>query len=263
MANHVWEGLCKWCQKSFRLDGRRARNAKKRGFAFCNPTCSGKGTPTPNNVQQEWVGNCNWCKSPIRLKGRAAVAPRKRGYGYCGGECARLGKNAGIGKANAVSILKIGGLIAARMRANNPSKRPEVKAKISASMKGRTFLARGGNGKPTAPQLRLAEALGWPIEVAIKTSSVANLFTSLPHSYKVDIGNETLQIAVEVDGPSHKTKRWKFLDRRKEEVLRALGWTVLRFWNQDVMGRLEECVQTVLSTTWKWKKPTPTSLRVS
>ena len=137
------------------------------------------------------------------------------------------------------------------MRANNPTKDPAVLAKMSASLKGRTFLARGGNGKVTEPQMRLATALGWPMEVAVLTGPVQGQFPSLPNHYKVDVGSVKHKLAVEVDGNSHKTKKWKFLDRRKEAILAALGWRVLRFWNEEVMADLDRCVQMVLSTISK------------
>jgi hypothetical protein len=166
-------------------------------------------------------------------------------------ECARLGKNAGIGRANSIATKRNAKLYSDRMKSDNPMKNPDIVAKMRAKLVGRTFLSRGGNGQPTVPQVRLAEALGWPMEVAIMTAPVKNLFPSLPSCYKVDLAHSELKIAVEVDGESHKLKKWRFLDRRKEEVLRALGWTVLRFWNADVMERLETCVQMVSSTISK------------
>lgn len=242
---HLWNGACKHCQNPVHLEGRRARDAKKRGYAFCDMRCSGLGTPTPKNEKQSWEGRCHWCGEKIQLWGRQAIEPRRRGHGYCGVECARLGKNRGIGQANRIATSRNAHLYSARMRANNPMKDPATVEKMRSRLVGRTFLARGGNGKPTAPQLALASALGWPIEVAIITTTVAGQFPSLPHAYKVDVGNEELKIAIEVDGDSHKLPKWRFLDRRKESVLRALGWTVLRFWNEEVTESLEECVQKV------------------
>ena len=61
-----------------------------------------------------------------------------------------------------------------------------------------------------------------------------------------------MKIAVEVDGSSHRTKKWRFLDARKTEVLEALGWRVLRFTNEDVLTNLG-------SITSKLKEITTTS----
>lgn len=132
----------------------------------------------------------------------------------------------------------------ARMKTNNPNQNPEWKKKMSALMSGRTFLARGGNGKLTSQQESVANALNLPMEYPIPTGPVKDLFKSLPPCYKVDIADPTRKLAIEIDGPSHQTKKWKFLDKRKTEVLNALGWSVLRFSNQrvdtDLLSVLEE-----------------------
>lgn len=110
---------------------------------------------------------------------------------------------------------------------------------ISKSRKGQSWLGKkGGNGFLTTPQILLSSATGWPVEVAIETAPVKGRFESLPNCYKVDLGLSTLKIAVEVDGSSHRTKKWRFLDARKTEVLEALGWTVLRFTNEEVLANL-------------------------
>jgi hypothetical protein len=123
----------------------------------------------------------------------------------------------------------------ARMRENNPMKNSESVAKMRMSLSGRTFLARGGNGKLTTPQILLAESLKLPMEFAIPTAMVKDKFQSLPNHYKVDIADPIAKVAIEVDGNSHKSKKWKFLDKRKTLVLNALGWSVLRFWNKEVL----------------------------
>ena len=60
----------------------------------------------------------------------------------------------------------------------------------------------------------------------------------MPTTYKVDIACPEHMLAIEVDGKTHKTRKWKHLDARKTMVLRHLGWTVLRFWNHEVLGNL-------------------------
>jgi very-short-patch-repair endonuclease len=71
----------------------------------------------------------------------------------------------------------------------------------------------------------------------------------VPTSYKLDIANPTSLIAIEVDGTSHAARSRQAQDRKKEQVLAGLGWTVLRCTNQDVMEHLQECVQMVWSIT--------------
>jgi very-short-patch-repair endonuclease len=61
----------------------------------------------------------------------------------------------------------------------------------------------------------------------------------------VDLASPEHQLAIEVDGHSHTLKKWKFLDARKTSVLNALGWKVLRFWNQQVLDDLDGVVVSI------------------
>lgn len=133
----------------------------------------------------------------------------------------------------------------ARMKANNPMRNPESVEKMRRSLSGRTFLARGGNGKMTPQQLAVSKELGLPMEYVILTAPVSGQFTSLPRHYKVDLAHPESMTAIEIDGKTHKTKRWKFLDRRKTEVLNALGWSVLRFWNEEVTGSFQMVLEQI------------------
>jgi hypothetical protein len=134
-----------------------------------------------------------------------------------------------------------------RMKLNNPMSNPETIEKMRLKLIGRTFLSRGGNGKLTEPQLILSKLLGdeWELELPILTNSVKEKFKSLPPSYRVDIGHRILKISIEIDGRTHEQKKWKFLDKRKTEVLNSLGWRVLRFWNKEVMTNPEICLQKI------------------
>lgn len=136
----------------------------------------------------------------------------------------------------------------ARMKAHNPMADPLARDKMRRALQGRTFLARGGNGQPTKPQLMLADALGLPMEYAIETAPVAGRFPSLPRCYKVDIADPETRIAIEVDGRTHQLRKWKFFDRRKTEVLCALGWQVVRFTNDEVLTDLWGVVERVNCT---------------
>jgi hypothetical protein len=124
---------------------------------------------------------------------------------------------------------------------------PETVEKMRQKLIGKTFLSRGGNGKTTPQQELIYQMLGdgWIMELPILTTEVKQLFESLPPSYKVDIGNPNLKISIEIDGNSHKTKRWKYLDKRKTKVLNSLGWKVLRFWNEEVTTNPQMCIQKI------------------
>ncbi|WP_407936366.1 endonuclease domain-containing protein [Longilinea arvoryzae] len=97
------------------------------------------------------------------------------------------------------------------------------------------------------------------MEYVIATKKAQGLLPSLPPSYKVDLAIPEVRLAIEVDGKTHKLKKWKFLDQRKTAVLNQLGWTVLRFWNEEIDQDLNKCVQTVMSTISRLKGITTTS----
>ncbi|MDE5860780.1 MAG: endonuclease domain-containing protein, partial [Ruminococcus sp.] len=137
----------------------------------------------------------------------------------------------------------------ARMKENNPSQRPEVKEKISASRKGKPFpTERGGNGHGlTVPQKMLVEAisiLNPQVEYVVKTEGL------VPHppAYKVDIAIPEKMLAIEVDGKSHCALKVKEADKRKEMVLQQKGWKLLRFTNEQILTSCQECVSQIMST---------------
>ena len=92
---------------------------------------------------------------------------------------------------------------------------------------------RGGNGHLTEPKKLLAVALGWKMEVAI---SLGKLKKGYPTNYKVDIANQTLKIAIEVDGKGHLLKKNILKDIKKTKMLESLGWKVLRYTNKEIMN---------------------------
>lgn len=192
--------------------------------------------------------HCYWCEKPFSFRSVGPVNNAKRVL--CSNPCAASWRNAQPGRTEkfnqwigasreAAHVARRGQKFpeyAARMRANNPMHKPEALEKMRRSLQGRTFVARGGNGQTTKPQQILAEKLGLPMEHVIVTAPVKGQFPSLPHCYKVDLADPISQTAIEVDGRTHELKLWRFLDHRKTEILTALGWSVLRFTNKQVMA---------------------------
>jgi len=137
-----------------------------------------------------------------------------------------------------------------RMKKNNPSRRADVKAKISTTKKGKPFpTKRGGNGRGmTVPQMMLMKELSPyhpEAEYVVKTAGILKY----PPAYKVDVALPNRMIAVEVDGNSHHSLKVKEADERKTSVLEQKGWKVLRFTNQQILENLDACVEKILSTT--------------
>lgn len=135
-----------------------------------------------------------------------------------------------------------------RMKKNNPSRMPGVVEKILATKRRNGtlgFISRGGHPKKTREQEAVAQTLNLPMEFPICTKSVIGLLPSLPHCYLVDIADPVSKVAIEIDGGTHDSKHQKFIDKRKETVLEALGWKVLRFLNSDVQLDLEGVVKEI------------------
>ena len=128
------------------------------------------------------------------------------------------------------------------MRNNNPFHNPSVVEKAMETKRKKGTLhrfagKRGGNGKLSKPQKLLAEALQWPTEVAVSTGS-RKTAKGYPTNYKIDIANAGLKVGIEIDGKGHTNKKIKDLDKKKENKLRMLGWTVLRFTNEEILEDL-------------------------
>ncbi len=89
---------------------------------------------------------------------------------------------------------------------------------------------RGGNGQPRTQNQITVEAilrpLGFTPEYVVRTKGHRTRHKP-PDNYKVDFANPESKIAVELDGPSHSTEKAES-DRKKTEVLTALGWRVVR-----------------------------------
>lgn len=148
-----------------------------------------------------------------------------------------------------------GVLVSSYMKENNPMKKKEVRDKVIATLKRikhKPFI-QGGNGRgATNQQLKLYNALSkiddsWQMEFIVKSGKdIMNKYNAATH-YKIDIASYVHKIAIEVDGASHKSKKVKKWDKKKEMILNSKGWIVLRFWNEEVMEDTSKCVQTVMS----------------
>src|SRR5262249_46601707 len=77
--------------------------------------------------------------------------------------------------------------------------------------------------------------------------------------FVVDFFCADAKLIVELDGGQHDQERERDADRTR--VLEAMGYLVLRFWNHDVMrkvdGVLEEILSTVSQHTSEPPHPTP------
>lgn len=205
-------------------------------------------TPKPVNAI------CTECGAGVTLVTKGKIDTfRSSGRTYCSDTCrdtwVRRDASERMARTNRAHASE-------RMRRNNPMHRPGPRAKMTETLHkiGHKPRQRGGNGSgPTVPQHRLAEFLGWPMEVVVAPGDGER-----PYHYKMDIAHPSMKVCVEVDGASHCSLERRASDLRRDERLSSLGWLTFRFSNRDAMERTEECVRTVLSTTSKWTPRTPT-----
>ncbi|MER9233219.1 DUF559 domain-containing protein [Mesorhizobium sp. M0622] len=63
-------------------------------------------------------------------------------------------------------------------------------------------------------------------------------------SYFADFAWRDCQLVVEVDGSQHIGSKY---DRARDRFIVSNGWSILRFWNVDVLKDREEVLETVLA----------------
>jgi very-short-patch-repair endonuclease len=69
----------------------------------------------------------------------------------------------------------------------------------------------------------------------------------LRYSFVLDFAFPEQKIAVEVDGqPWHSSPAAKERDGFKNYILNKRGWRLYRFWDDEIMEEVDECVDLVL-----------------
>ena len=92
-----------------------------------------------------------------------------------------------------------------------------------------------------------AEHLMWQI---IRAKRFMNLKFRRQHviaPYIVDFYCHEIGLIIELDGSQHGTNDLMAYDVERTKFLEALGLTVVRYWNHDVLGRTD----VVLEDLWK------------
>lgn len=206
---------------------------------------------------------CMECGATVECAGRAGLQQARKGRAYCSDECRARYTSRLSSERMAETNRRYA---SARMRERNPMRHPDVRNQVSETLRaiGHAPTSRGGNGRPPPePQRLLAEALGWPMEVIVRTRVPKINPLRLPTHFKVDIAHREMKIAIEVDGGSHTPLERRAQDAKKTAHLLALEWQVFRFSNEQVMADLAGCVQTVTSTISRLRATTTISRRVS
>ena len=63
-------------------------------------------------------------------------------------------------------------------------------------------------------------------------------------SYFADFACRESQLVVEIDGSQHADNKY---DKARDRSMVSNGWSVLRFWNVDVLKGREEVLETILA----------------
>ncbi|MBC8377279.1 MAG: endonuclease domain-containing protein [FCB group bacterium] len=66
-------------------------------------------------------------------------------------------------------------------------------------------------------------------------------------NYIVDFFCYSEKLIIELDGPIHNTQKAREYDQRREDLLKANGYRILRFKNTDVFQKEEKVLSTILS----------------
>ena len=77
--------------------------------------------------------------------------------------------------------------------------------------------------------------------------------------YIVDFVCVERRLVIEIDGGQHSEQ--VAYDQRRDEWLRSQGYTVLRFWNNEVMQQLEGVLEKIRCSLSLSPGPSPTSVR--
>ena len=95
--------------------------------------------------------------------------------------------------------------------------------------------ARALRNEPTAAERKL-----WQVLHDHRPRFTRQLVVS---HYIIDIACRSLKIAVELDGGHHGEQ--VEADQARTAYFEAQGWTVLRFWNNDVLNNLDGVYRTI------------------
>ena len=66
--------------------------------------------------------------------------------------------------------------------------------------------------------------------------------------YILDFACEELKLGIELDGGQHNEQANQYYDRIRTEKLKAAGWHILRFWNNEVNENIEGVLISITET---------------
>ncbi|SUB00402.1 DNA G:T-mismatch repair endonuclease [Pannonibacter phragmitetus] len=105
-----------------------------------------------------------------------------------------------------------------------------------------------GQAKRMRGDLTEAERRFWHAVRAHRLNGIAFRRQMPIAGYIADFAAPEYKLVVEIDGGQHGMADGLTRDERRDGVMRDLGWTVLRFWNRDVLANLNAVLETVLAS---------------
>jgi len=96
-----------------------------------------------------------------------------------------------------------------------------------------------------------AEKVLWRAQKAHRLEGISFRRQMPIEGYIVDFAAPGHRIVVEVDGSQHGDEPGLKSDQVRDQRLRELGWTVLRFWNNDVLTNLDGVCRKILDACGK------------
>ncbi|MBZ9851707.1 DUF559 domain-containing protein [Mesorhizobium sp. CA14] len=110
----------------------------------------------------------------------------------------------------------------------------------------RVFPVNRGNARKMRKQMTDAELKLWN-EVRAHRLMGLSFRRQMPIAgYIVDFACPDKKLIVEIDGSQHARAEVSASDTARTAKLEALGWTILRFWNDDVIRDIDNVCQHIV-----------------
>jgi hypothetical protein len=141
------------------------------------------------------------------------------------GEVQRL-----VDHAVAIGLVAPAELIGVRRRVGEHGRNGVVT--LESAVDGLPIGAEGAESGPEVRLLRLIAGAGLPAPTLQHTVRVEN------RSRRIDLSYPSIRLALEYDGTAPHTRVDRFVDdRRRQNALVDIGWTVLRYTNEELRDR--------------------------
>ena len=102
-----------------------------------------------------------------------------------------------------------------------------------------------------------AEHLMWQLLRAKRFMNLKFRRQQVIEPYIVDFYCHEIGLVIELDGGQHNTEDGRTYDVERTQFLEALGLTVVRYWNSDVLGRTDVVLEDLWRERTKLKRTSP------